>query len=118
MPLRVVLAGALLALAASATAAQPRVEDGRLKPGPARGVVTQAVAGDAACHLTVRDPEGRSATWEADFSACEAAERRLGQVFALDWGLGTILHPACQGNVDCGRSLRVMLVRKVVPLAR
>lgn len=112
-----VIAGAAMALAATA-GAQPRVQDGRLTPGPARAVVTEAVAGDAACYLTLRDQAGRSETWEAAFEACEAAGSRIGQVFALEWGLGTILHPDCQGDVNCGRSLRIMLVQKAVPLAR
>ena len=109
-----------VALAASvcmgATAlAKDRVEMGRAQPGPARGVLAEAVAGDAACYLTIRDEAGGTRNWEAAFEMCEEAPRLLNRRLTFTWSLATILHPDCQGNMDCGRSLRLMVVTGMRP---
>ena len=95
--------------------AQDRVEMGRAQPGPARGVLTEASAGDAACYLTIRDEAGGTEIWEAGFEMCEQAPRLLNRRLTFTWSLANILHPDCQGNMDCGRSLRLMVVTGMRP---
>ena len=87
-------------------------------PRPERGTLLSAQAGDVACYLEIRDEAGKSQSWMADFELCEAAEARIGGRFALTWKAGDILHPGCQGNPDCGRSQRVMLITGLRPLPR
>lgn len=96
-------------------AAKERVEMGRTQPGPARGMLTEASAGDAACYLTIRDEAGGTETWEAGFAMCEQAPRLLNRQQTFTWSLANILHPDCQGNMDCGRSLRLMVVTGIRP---
>ena len=95
--------------------AQPRVEAGRAKPGPATGVLVEAAAGDAACYLTIRDEAGATRNWEAGFEMCEQAPRLLNRRLAFTWSMANILHPDCQGNMECGRSLRLMIVTGMRP---
>jgi hypothetical protein len=85
---------------------------------PARGTLVSAEAGDVACYLRIRDEDGQTRNWMAAFELCEGAEARIGQRFALTWRAGNVLHPSCQGNMDCGRSLRVMLIEELRPLPR
>lgn len=87
-------------------------------PRPERGTLLSAHAGDVACYLEIRDEAGKSQSWMADFALCEAAEARIGRRFALTWKAGNVLHPSCQGNPDCRRSQRVMLITGLRPLPR
>lgn len=102
---------ALLAVLPAAAQQAPR-------PGPSEARVLSAQAGDAACHLTLRDATGREASWPAAFELCEAKGVRPGRRYAFRWEATNILHPSCQGNMDCGRSLRVMLAVEARPLSR
>ncbi len=111
--MRGVIGGVALALLAGAASGQSAP-----RPGPAQGTLLAAQAGDTACHLTIRDDAGARADWMAGFELCEKAAGAIGRRFAFDWQAGNVLHPSCQGNVDCGRSLRVMLVQRMTPLAR
>lgn len=99
-------------------AALPAAAQQGPRPGPAEAVVVSAQAGDAACYLTLRDPAGRQSDWPARFELCEASGVRTGRRYAFRWEPGNILHPSCQGNMDCGRSLRVMLAVEARPAAR
>lgn len=87
-------------------------------PRPERGTLLSAQAGDVACYLEIRDEAGKSRSWMADFELCETAAARIGRRFALTWQAGNVLHPSCQGNPDCGRSQRVMLITGLRPLPR
>lgn len=101
-------------------AALPAAAQQAPRPGPGEAVVVSATAGDAACYLTLRDSAGRQANWPASFELCEEGDAgvRPGRRYAFRWEAGNILHPSCQGNMDCGRSLRVMLAVEARPLAR
>lgn len=87
-------------------------------PGPAEAIVVSATAGDAACHLLLRDAAGRQSNWQAAFELCEEKGVRAGQRYAFRWEARNILHPSCQGNTGCGRSLRVMLAVEARPAGR
>ena len=99
-------------LAGAAVAQQPG------KPGPARGTVLAAQAGDLACYLTIRDEAGQAADWMAGFELCEPGAARPGQAYAIAWEEGRVLHPDCQGDAACGRSLQVFLAVGLRPLPR
>lgn len=104
------VAGWMLALAGAA-GAQPA-------KGPERGTLLSAQAGDIACYLQIRDDEGRSQAWMADFELCDQAGPRVGRRFTLTWRAGTVQHPSCQGNPDCRRLQRVLLIVGMTPLGR
>lgn len=82
---------------------------------PLRGTLLGADAGDIACYLRIRDEAGSTRTWMASFEMCEQAEAVMGRRVTLVWRPGQVLHPSCQGNMDCGRSLHVMLVERMTP---
>lgn len=82
---------------------------------PTRGTLLGADAGDVACYLRIRDETGGTRSWMATFEMCEKAEAVMGRRVTLAWRPGRVLHPSCQGNMDCGRSLQVMLVEGMTP---
>lgn len=83
---------------------------------PAQGVLVSAEAGDIACYLGIRDESGQSRRWMAEFELCESARARIGRRYALTWREGNVQHPDCQGNPDCRRTQRVLLVVGMKPL--
>jgi hypothetical protein len=87
-----------------------------MRRGPARGTLLEAQAGDVACYLNIRDEAGRAEVWMAAFELCEQAEGKTGRRYAFHYEPGNVLHPDCQGNMECGRSLRAMLAVKMQPL--
>jgi hypothetical protein len=103
-----VLGAAMLASAGMAMA-QPA-------KAPNQGVLVSAEAGDIACHLGIHDDTGQSRRWMAEFELCESARARIGRRYALTWREGNVQHPDCQGNPDCRRTQRVLLVVGMKPL--
>lgn len=103
---------AWMLIGAGAAMAQPAAK------GPERGTLVSAQAGDVACYLQIRDDEGRSQSWMADFTLCEGSGPRIGRRFALTWRRDSVQHPSCQGNPDCRRSQQVMLIVAMKPLPR
>jgi hypothetical protein len=102
---------AVLLAALPAAAQSPR-------QGPAEAVLVSMQSGDAACQLVLRDAEGREAGWPASFDLCDDSRLRTGRRYAFTWKAENILHPSCQGDVNCRRSLRVMLAVEARPVAR
>ena len=100
---------------ASPAVARDKVEVSQARAGPASGMLTRATAGDAACYLTIRDTAGRTEDWPAAFEMCGKAPPLLHRDLAFTWTQANVLHPDCQGNADCGRSLRVMIVTGMRP---
>jgi hypothetical protein len=103
-----VLGAAMLAFAGMAMA-QPA-------KAPAQGVLVSAEAGDIACYLGIRDDTGQSRRWMAEFELCGSASARIGRRYALTWREANVQHPDCQGNPDCRRTQRVLLVVGMKPL--
>lgn len=91
----------MLALAAPALAQSP---------GPARGTVLSAQNGDIACYIRIRDEAGQTRSWMADFDLCNRAERSIGRMVGLSWRAESVQHPSCQGDPNCRRTQRVMLI--------
>jgi len=106
------------ALPIALLAALPAAAQQAAGPAPADALVVSAEVGDVACHLVLREASGREASWRAAFALCEANGVRPGRRYAFRWEAGNILHPSCQGNMACGRSLRVMLAVEARPLPR
>ena len=102
---------ALLATIAAPAEAQQTRGSSR---GPDSGIVLETQAGDTACYVRVRDEAGRTRSWMAGFEVCEA-NLRAGRRYRFTWETGNVLHPDCQGNMDCGRSLRVWLISRARP---
>lgn len=114
-------AGAMRMLAGVATGVMALAGPAWAQSAPERptsGTLVSAEAGDVACYLRIRDGNGQTRNWMASFEMCEGAEARVGRHFALSWRAGNVLYPSCQGNMDCGRSLRVMLIDGMQPLPR
>lgn len=85
---------------------------------PAQGVLVSAEAGDIACYLGIRDDTGQSQRWMAEFELCEGAAARIGRRFAFTWREGQVQHPDCQGNPECRRTQRALLVVGLKALPR
>jgi hypothetical protein len=107
--MRAAMLGVVLLAWAGLAMAQPA-------KAPAQGVLVSAEAGDIACYLGIRDESGQSRRWMAEFELCEGARARIGRRYALTWREGNVQHPDCQGNPDCRRSQRVLLVVGLKPL--
>ncbi len=91
--------------AATPTAAPP--------PGkPASATVTELVAGDAACYVTLKPDTGEAVTEMAEFEICEKTEL-VGRKVDLTWKQGEVLAAECQGDVDCGKTDKVWLITAV-----
>lgn len=78
----------------------------------AAGVVTELVAGDVACYVTIKPETGEAATEMAEFEICGKTEL-VGKKVALTWKQGEVLAAECQGDVDCGKTDKVWLISAV-----
>ena len=76
------------------------------------GRVTELVAGDVACYMTLRDDKGVEFQEMAEFEVCERTSL-VGKRVALTYALEQVLADECQGDPDCGKSKTVALVKQV-----
>lgn len=68
---------------------------------PGVGVVSSLEAGDVACHLQLKDDQGRSHELLAEFEICAQKATLLGRRVHLDYATGTVAADACQGDPTC-----------------
>lgn len=78
----------------------------------ASGTITELVAGDAACYVTLKPDTGDAVTEMAEFEICEKPEL-VGTKVQLTWKQGEVLAAECQGDVDCGKTDKVWLISAV-----
>lgn len=81
----------------------------------ARPVVTvlDVQDGDRSCYLVVREASGARATHHARFDLCD--DGLVGQRVRLTLTPAEIASAACEGEPDCDRTERVLLVTRVEP---
>lgn len=72
-----------------------------------------AVAGDAACYLTLEDEGGRRVEELAVFAICEKSAALLNRRVRLTWAVEKVMHEDCQGNTDCKKTRQQVLVNTV-----
>ena len=77
---------------------------------PAEGRVINAVAGDRACYLTIRNDAGRLIEVFAIFEVCEQRPSVIGQRVALTYQMGEVNSISCGGEPVCSQHDRVPLV--------
>ena len=76
------------------------------------GTIARIEQGDRACYVDVTDDSGAKTTQLADFSFCEKNDL-IGKKVELKLQSGNVLALSCDGNVDCGKSDRVMLIKQI-----
>lgn len=81
----------------------------------AYGTLRSATAGDRACYLSMKDDRGVNFEEMADFDFCERKNilRFRGKRLALIYEMASVLAAECDGNMDCGKSDRVALIKKM-----
>lgn len=81
----------------------------------AYGTLRSASGGDRACYLFMRDDRGVNFEEMADFDFCETKNilRFRGKRLALTYEIASVLAAECEGNMDCGKSDRVALIKKM-----
>ncbi len=67
---------------------------------PTRAVVTDVVAGDRACTLTLRTDAGTSTTVFGDFSLCET-DGLMGRRIQIEYAPDDVLAASCDGDPTC-----------------
>lgn len=82
-----------------------------------RGTILEATSGDIACYLKLRDDRGATFDEMADFSICEQRPSLVGKRVTLTYKVANVMAQECQGDVDCKKSERVVLVATAKPLA-
>jgi uncharacterized protein YecT (DUF1311 family) len=80
------------------------------------GTIRELVNGDRACYVTLIDDDGERFDEMADFELCGRERELLGRRARLYYEVANVLAAACQGNMDCGRSDSVVLIRSAVVL--
>jgi hypothetical protein len=83
------------------------------KSNPPIATLKRLTSGDRACYAEVMDDQGVRSTQFARFEICEQSQNLIGKRLNITYTPGNILAASCQGNVDCGKSDRVMLVTQV-----
>ena len=81
------------------------------------GVVMEAVSGDVACYLKLKDDRGVAFDEMAAFEICEQP-KLVGKRVMLTYSLQKVLADECQGDPDCKKSKTVALVTSVRVLAK
>jgi hypothetical protein len=93
---------------ATTTRAGTVTVEGQAKPTTA--TVLELVNGDTACYVDLRDDAGNLLHEMADFDICFQEPSLIGRRVALQWQGANVMAESCGGDVDCGRSDRVVLV--------
>lgn len=90
-------------LTTAAQAAQPKI-----------GVVRDLTAGDRACYVTIADSQNIVATELASFDICE--QDLIGKQVRFTYEIGNVVAAECNGDIDCGLSDQVSLIREATVL--
>lgn len=83
------------------------------KSNPPIATLKRLTSGDRACYAEVVDDQGVRSTQFARFEICEQSQNLIGKRLKITYAPGNILAASCQGDVDCGKSDRVMLITQV-----
>jgi hypothetical protein len=81
------------------------------------GVVMEAVSGDVACYLKLKDDRGVVFDELAGFEICEEP-KLVGKRVMLTYKLEKVLADECQGDPECKKTKTVPLVTSVRVLAK
>jgi len=116
-------AGAVLPGGAEVTCRADTVEDtlpdvGASLPAPAAplsagGTLAALQNGDAACYVVVEGRFGRVNHY-GEFDLCQSAEALIGAEVALEFVVGRVIAPSCQGDPECADSIEVPLVSAIL----
>lgn len=103
----------MLALACGGSVGGPAVAAGTVQINgetkQVEGILRAAESGDVACYLQLEDDAGASFHESAVFELCEDSHL-IGRRLRLSYTVENVLAEECQGDVDCGKSDRVVLV--------
>ncbi|MCX7361121.1 MAG: hypothetical protein NTV97_04460 [Alphaproteobacteria bacterium] len=75
-----------------------------------RGTILEATSGDIACYLKLRDDRGAVFDEMANFSICEQQQSLVGKRVTLTYTVANVMARECQGDIDCKKSDRIVLV--------
>lgn len=78
-----------------------------------RGVLIDAVAGDVACYISLKNDKGVEFTEMTGFEFCENWQALKGKRVVLTYGFGIVLAEECMGNPDCKKTRRAVVVDTV-----
>lgn len=85
-------------------------------PPPEVGTVSRLDVGDRACYVSLVDSKGESTLQVADFEVCE--QDILNTEVRLTYEPANINAASCQGNLDCQKSDRVLLITRAEPTGK
>jgi hypothetical protein len=77
------------------------------------GTVTALNAGDIACYISLKDDQGVAFKEMADFDICDQKPSLLGKRLQLTYTPTSVMSDACQGDPDCKKTKKVILISKV-----
>lgn len=77
------------------------------------GTVTALNAGDIACYISLKDDQGVAFKEMADFDVCDQKPSVLGKRLQLTYTQTSVMSDACQGDPDCKKTKKVILISKV-----
>jgi hypothetical protein len=77
------------------------------------GSVAALNAGDIACYVTLKDDQGVTFKEMADFDICDQKPSLLGKRLQLTYTPTSVMSDACQGDPDCKKTKKVILITKV-----
>ena len=76
------------------------------------GTVTALNAGDIACYISLKDDQGVTFKEMADFDICDQKPSVLGKRLQLTYTQTSVMSDTCQGDPDCKKTKKVILVTK------
>ncbi|NJN73626.1 MAG: hypothetical protein HC799_12865 [Limnothrix sp. RL_2_0] len=83
---------------------------------PKIGWVQDLTAGDRACYVTITDSQNIVTTELAGFDICE--QDLVGKQVRFTYEIGNVVAEECNGDLDCGLSDTVSLIREATVLPR
>jgi hypothetical protein len=84
---------------------------------PTKGRVINAVVGDRACYLTIKNDDGRLMEVFANFEVCEQGPSLISQQVAFTYKTGEVNSASCGGEPVCSSKDQVPLVIRATILA-
>lgn len=94
----------------------PTLTQVEVLPSPAVATVTDLTSGDRACYVDLVDENGRKTNQFARFEICQ--QDLIGAQVRLTYETGNILAFSCNGDPDCGRSDRAVLISQAEVISR
>lgn len=94
----------------------PALTQVEVLPSPTVATVTELVAGDRACYVNLVDANDKTTTQFANFDICE--QDLVGAQVRLTYETGNIIAFSCEGDIECGRSDRAILISQAEVISR